>query len=152
MSYSRVCGRSGPAIWRSCCIRSYMPRRHRFIPRARTCRRRSKTSSRWRCRRIPSGAIRRDWISPPSSRVHQKLREQYSRMDSQEQFGLLRRLKFFHDFSHAEILEVMRASQWQDYASGEEIVKEGEMDDRFYVVVSGNCAVERHSESIGLLS
>ncbi len=70
------------------------------------------------------------------TRVHQKLRQQYSRMDQQEQFSLLRRLKFFHDFSHAEIHEVMRASHWQDYASGEEIVKEGEMDDRFYILVS----------------
>ena len=86
------------------------------------------------------------------TRVHQKLREQYSRMDQQEQFGLLRRLKFFHDFSHAEILEVMRASQWQDYSSGEEIVKEGEMDDRFYIIVSGHCAVERNRQRAGLLS
>jgi eukaryotic-like serine/threonine-protein kinase len=86
------------------------------------------------------------------TRVHQKLRQQYSRMDQQEQFGLLRLLKFFHDFSHAEINEVMRASQWQDYASGEEIVKEGEMDDRFYIIVSGTCSVERHGRAIGLLS
>jgi serine/threonine protein kinase len=86
------------------------------------------------------------------TRVHQKLREQYSRMDQQEQFGLLRRLKFFHDFSHAEILEVMRASQWQDYSSGEEIVKEGEMDDRFYIIVSGHCAVERNRQRAGLLA
>jgi serine/threonine protein kinase len=86
------------------------------------------------------------------TRVHQKLREQNSRMDQQEQFGLLRRLKFFHDFSHAEILEVMRASQWQDYGSGEEIVKEGEMDDRFYIIVSGHCAVERNRQRVGLLS
>src|SRR5580692_318091 len=86
------------------------------------------------------------------TRVHQKLRQQYSRMDQQEQFGLLRRLKFFHEFSHAEIHEVLRASHWQEYASGEQIVKEGEMDDRFYIIVVGNCAVERHSQSIGLLS
>jgi eukaryotic-like serine/threonine-protein kinase len=86
------------------------------------------------------------------TRVHQKLRQQYSRMDQQEQFGLLRRLKFFHEFSHAEIHEVMRASHWHDYASGEEIVKEGEMDDRFYILVSGNCAVERHGHAIGMLS
>ncbi len=26
------------------------------------------------------------------------------------------------------------------------------MDDRFYIIVSGNCAVERHSKSIGILS
>jgi serine/threonine protein kinase len=86
------------------------------------------------------------------TRVHQKLRQQYSRMDQQEQFGLLRLLKFFHDFSHAEINEVMRASQWQDYASGEEIVKEGEMDDRFYIIVSGTCSVERNGRALGLLS
>jgi serine/threonine protein kinase len=86
------------------------------------------------------------------TRVHQKLRQRHSRMDQQEQFGLLRLLKFFHDFSHAEINEVMRASQWQDYAAGEEIVKEGEMDDRFYIIVSGTCSVERHGKAIGLLS
>jgi serine/threonine protein kinase len=86
------------------------------------------------------------------TRVHQKLRQRYARMDQHEQFSLLRLLKFFHDFSHAEINEVMRASQWQDYAAGEEIVKEGEMDDRFYIIVSGTCSVERNGKSIGLLS
>jgi serine/threonine protein kinase len=86
------------------------------------------------------------------TRVHQTLRQQYSRIDQQEQFSLLRRLKFFHEFSHAEIHEVLRASNWQEYAAGEQIVKEGEMDDRFYVIVAGNCAMERHGERIGLLS
>jgi serine/threonine protein kinase len=83
------------------------------------------------------------------TRCHQKLREQNSRIDRQEQFGVLRRLKFFHEFSHAEIWEVLRASSWQDYAPGEEIVKEGEMDDRFYIIVSGQCVVERHGEKLG---
>jgi eukaryotic-like serine/threonine-protein kinase len=69
--------------------------------------------------------------------VHQKLRAQYNRIDQQEQFSLLRKLKFFHEFSHEEIWEVLRASSWQDYADGEEIVKEGEMDDRFYIIVQG---------------
>jgi serine/threonine protein kinase len=86
------------------------------------------------------------------TRVHQKLRQQYARMDQQEQFSLLRRLKFFHEFSHAEIWEVMRASNWQDYASGEEIVKEGELDDRFYIIVSGHCTVERNGASVGILA
>ena len=86
------------------------------------------------------------------TRVHQQLRQKNSRMNQQEQFSLLRRLKFFHEFSHAEITEVMRASHWQDYNLGEEIVKEGEMDDRFYIIVSGNCAVERNGVSVGILS
>ena len=86
------------------------------------------------------------------TRVHQQLRQKNSRMDQQEQFSLLRRLKFFHEFSHAEIAEVMRASDWQDYSVDEEIVKEGEMDDRFYIIVNGTCAVERNGASVGLLS
>ena len=83
------------------------------------------------------------------TRVHQRLREGCSKLDRQEQFSILRTLKFFHDFSHAEIMEVLRASQWQDYIAGEEIVREGEMDDRFYVIVSGVADVMRNGRSVG---
>ena len=85
------------------------------------------------------------------TRVHQKLRAQYNRIDQQEQFGLLRKLKFFHEFSHAEIWEVLRASSWQDYGDGEEIVKEGEMDDRFYIIVEGTVDVGRNGRRLGRL-
>jgi len=85
------------------------------------------------------------------TRVHQTLREGTSKLDKQEQFSILRTLKFFHDFSQAEILEVLRASTWQDYEEGGEIVKEGEMDDRFYVIVSGSAAVMRNGSVVGEL-
>ena len=82
------------------------------------------------------------------TRVHQKLRSRTGQMEQSEQAGLLRRLKFFHDFSQAEIGEVMKASTWQNYANGEEIIRAGDMDDRFYVVVAGACAVERNGRTI----
>jgi len=85
------------------------------------------------------------------TRVHQRLREQNARIDQQEQFDVLRRLRFFHEFSHAEIWEVLRASAIQDYPAGEEIVKEGEMDDRFYILVNGRCLVERHGKTLGAI-
>jgi serine/threonine protein kinase len=85
------------------------------------------------------------------TRVHQVLRDGTSKLDRQEQFSILRTLKFFHDFSQSEILEVLRASTWQDYDQGEEIVKEGEMDDRFYVIVSGSVAVMRAGNGVGQL-
>lgn len=85
------------------------------------------------------------------TRVHQALRDGTSKLDRQEQFSILRTLKFFHDFSQSEILEVLRASTWQDYEQGEEIVKEGEMDDRFYVIVSGSVAVMRAGNLVGQL-
>jgi serine/threonine protein kinase len=45
------------------------------------------------------------------TRLYQKLRTQYDRLDKQEQFDLLRKLRFFHEFSHSEIWEVLRASE-----------------------------------------
>ena len=85
------------------------------------------------------------------TQVHQKLRVHSEDLAQSEQFAMLRRLKFFHEFSHAEIWEVLRASAWQDYGAGEEIVKEGEMDDRFYILVSGTCNVERNNGKLGSL-
>jgi CRP-like cAMP-binding protein len=85
------------------------------------------------------------------TRVHQKLRTRTDQMEQNEQMALLRQLKFFHDFSQAEISEVLKASTWQNYAINEEVVREGDMDDRFYVVVAGNCVVQRNGRTVGSL-
>lgn len=86
------------------------------------------------------------------TRVHQKLRARADDFEEAEHFKVLRLLNFFHDFSHAEIHEVLRAGAWREYAVGEEIVKEGDIDDRFYVVVSGRCRVERYGVRVGNLT
>ncbi len=86
------------------------------------------------------------------TRVYQQLRNQYDRIDKQEQFDLLRKLRFFHDFSHAEIWEILRASEWRDYKQGEEIIREGEMDDRFYIIVTGRVSVQSGRRQIGILA
>ncbi len=85
------------------------------------------------------------------TRVHQKLRTRTGQMEQAEQMALLRKLKFFHDFSQSEIGEVLKASSWQNYAAHEEIVREGDMDDRFYVVVAGSCLVQRSGRNLGVL-
>jgi serine/threonine protein kinase len=86
------------------------------------------------------------------TRLYQQLRNQYDRLDKQEQFDLLRKLRFFHDFSHAEIWEVLRASEWCTYQPGDEIIREGELDDRFYIIVSGSVSVQSGRRQIGMLS
>jgi len=85
------------------------------------------------------------------TRVYQELRTKYDSLDNQEHFDLLRNLTFFHEFSHAEIWEVLRASDWHDYKDGEDIVREGEMDDRFYIIVVGKAAVEANGNALGVL-
>ena len=57
----------------------------------------------------------------------------------------------FHEFSHAEIWEVLRASDWTEYADGEEIVREGEIDDRFYIIVNGQAEVSANGRTLGIL-
>ncbi|HSG58777.1 MAG TPA: protein kinase [Woeseiaceae bacterium] len=97
--------------------------------------------------RIGSGAA----MAAELTRVYKDLRQKYDSLDNQEHFDLLRTLTFFHEFSHAEIWEVLRASDWHEYKDGEDIVKEGEIDDRFYIIVSGKVRVQANGNSLGTL-
>ena len=98
-------------------------------------------------KRYPNGAEFANAIA----RVHAQQRKDTDRSDRQEHFNLLRRLKFFHDFSSGEIWEVLRAGTWQAHAPGDEIVRAGGIDDRFYVIVTGTCTVERDGAIVGRL-
>lgn len=99
-------------------------------------------------KRCASGAS----MAADLTRVHKDLRAKYDSLDNQEHFDLLRTLTFFHEFSHSEIWEVLRASDWHEYKGGEDIVREGEMDDRFYIIVAGQADVEANGKKLGVLS
>jgi serine/threonine protein kinase len=99
-------------------------------------------------KRLASGAA----MAAELTRVYQDLRQKYDSLDNQEHFDVLRALTFFHEFSHAEIWEVLRASDWHEYKDGEDIVKEGEIDDRFYIIVTGAVVVRSNGNSLGALA
>ena len=81
--------------------------------------------------------------------IFHELRAKHKEIDQQDHFDQLRGLRFFHDFSHEEIREILRASEWRDYNEGDEIIREGEMDDRFYVIVSGRVGVQSGRRAVG---
>jgi serine/threonine protein kinase len=83
------------------------------------------------------------------TRVHQKLRASQAEIDDEERFAVLRKLRFFHDFSHNEIREVMRAGVWAECQPGESVLRPGDIDDRFYIVVSGSVRLSRGGDIIG---
>ena len=85
------------------------------------------------------------------TRLYQKLRATQSQIDDEERFAVLRRLRFFHDFSHAEIREVMRAGVWCEHPAGEALLRPGEIDDRFYVVVTGSVRISRGGDAVGVI-
>jgi len=86
------------------------------------------------------------------TRVHQTLRKGREAVDERERLTILRGLRFFHDFSHQEIRELMKAAEWREYLPEQEIVRQGEMDDRFYVIVAGQVDVESDGHRIGSLA
>jgi eukaryotic-like serine/threonine-protein kinase len=76
------------------------------------------------------------------TRVHQSLRSTRDALDERERVAILRGLRFFHDFSHTEIRELIKAAEWREYASARTSCARARLDDRFYVIVTGEVAVE----------
>lgn len=70
---------------------------------------------------------------------------------AQEKFDYVKQLDFFRGFPDSEIWEIIRASIWLQ-ASGEEvIIREGDVDDSFYIVTAGRVAVTKQGMPIGAL-
>lgn len=69
-------------------------------------------------------------------------------IDVQERFNAIKSLEFFQGFPDVEIWEILRASTWQDYGQGNDIITEGEMDDCFYIIIKGSVAVEKNQNRI----
>jgi serine/threonine protein kinase len=99
-------------------------------------------------KRYPSGAE----MAVDLTRVYTEFaKEHHEKVDQKEHFAILRRLNFFHDFSHGEIRELLNGSDWLEFKAGEDIVREGEMDDHFYVIVTGECIVESNGITVGAM-
>ena len=64
---------------------------------------------------------------------------------------MIKKLEFFHGFPDAEIWEILRASTWQEYRPGDDIIVEGELDDCFYIIVSGRVEVKKNEKTIRTL-
>ena len=67
-------------------------------------------------------------------------------VNAKERFNLLQSLDFFEGFLDQEIGEILRASTWHEFRDSEPIIQEGELDDCFYVITSGNAAVYKNEQ------
>jgi serine/threonine protein kinase len=68
-----------------------------------------------------------------------------------DKFALVKDLRFFLDFSEPEIWEVINASGWHEYDPGSEIITEGEIDNSFYVIVTGEVEVRKGDTNLDVL-
>ena len=65
-----------------------------------------------------------------------------------EKFIAIKQLDFFQGFPDTELWEILRASTWQDYKDGEDIIIEGELDDCFYIIAEGKVSVRKNNRAI----
>jgi serine/threonine protein kinase len=68
-----------------------------------------------------------------------------------EKFNNVKQLGFFQGFPDSEIWEIIRASVWQEYAAGEEIIIEGDIEDSFYIITDGKVSVSKAGIGLGQL-
>lgn len=72
-------------------------------------------------------------------------------VEAQERFNSIQTLNFFSKFPESEIWEIIHASIWQTVEKNNEIIIEGELDDSFYIITSGEVDVHKDGTLIGHL-
>lgn len=79
------------------------------------------------------------------------LEQPETEIEIKEKFNAIHDLEFFNAFSDAELWEIVRACSWQDFSPGEAIISEGEIDDSFFIMISGVVEVRKGNVFVGLL-
>ena len=82
------------------------------------------------------------------SRVFDNLEKPEEDISEREKFNFVKKLEFFAGFPDTEIWEILRASSWIDYEANEAIIVEGDMDDCFYIIISGMVDVMKNTSVI----
>lgn len=82
------------------------------------------------------------------SRLFDNLEKPEEDISAREKFNFVKKLEFFAGFPDAEIWEILRASSWIDYGANEAIIVEGDIDDCFYIIVSGTVDVMKNNSVI----
>lgn len=85
-----------------------------------------------------------------------KAREHYARPQDErseaERFTLARDLVFFNDFSDSELEEVLDVATWERYLPGESVIREGNLEESFFILATGDVEVVVGGRIIGTLS
>jgi len=69
-----------------------------------------------------------------------------------ERFNAMRRLSFFRTFSEVELWEVVRQASWRKFEAAEDLIREGDHDEGFYVLASGMAKVTSRGELLNIIS
>lgn len=80
------------------------------------------------------------------SRLFDQLRLSDHQVSRRESRDSLRRLRFFSTFSDGEIDEILAVSQMVTYNPGEALIREGEIDNAFFIIALGSAEVRKRGK------
>jgi serine/threonine protein kinase len=83
--------------------------------------------------------------------IYEDLDEVESQDDLRDKFDSIQNLGFFQGFTDADIWELIRACDWHKYPANDHIIREGEEDHSFYIILSGVVTVEKNGQPIDSL-
>lgn len=86
------------------------------------------------------------------SREMERLHHHDAQATRRENRDSLRGLSFFNAFSETEVDEVLSACQLKTFTSGKLILEEGEMDNSFFILATGQAIVKKGDKPIHVLS
>jgi serine/threonine protein kinase len=72
-------------------------------------------------------------------------------LDDTRKFNILRRLRFFQEFTDVEIWETVRIVRWGRFQPGKVLLQEGEFGRSFFVLAHGSARVMKGSKLLTLL-
>lgn len=82
------------------------------------------------------------------SSVRFQILEEDETVNDQSHFERLRRLQFFTEFENVELWEVLRVAVWREVAANVALIREGEHNRLFGIIIEGNVEVSQGGKSI----
>ncbi|HEY5791548.1 MAG TPA: serine/threonine-protein kinase [Gammaproteobacteria bacterium] len=69
-------------------------------------------------------------------------------VDFAEKFAELKKYEFFSEFSTAEMWELLHAGSWKIFSKGETLIREGELGNSVFIIVSGYATISKGGQLI----
>ena len=68
-----------------------------------------------------------------------------------QKYEAIGKIPFFTDFSEIETWEIVRISTWHRHPPGKDIIKQGDIDEDFYLIVDGKAEVRKSTQVLDTL-
>ncbi|MBW2623223.1 MAG: protein kinase [Deltaproteobacteria bacterium] len=69
----------------------------------------------------------------------------------EKKFNAVKNIGFFKEFSTSELLQILKATQWLKYDAAVNIISEGETEDFFYILVTGEALVKKGGQRVSVM-